>query len=90
MELNIITFALKNEIITVYYDVSAEEGSLTLEWRDSKNLLYDHTFFENEQVEFSYTAKRRIHLLKLEADQIRGGVSVEMIRKNPDNNTIIR
>ncbi|MFD1413604.1 hypothetical protein [Oceanobacillus jeddahense] len=80
----------KNEIITVSYDVSVEEGSLRLEWRDRKDLLHDHTFFESESVEFSFTAKRRIHYIKLEANQTRGGVSIEMIRKNPDNHTIIR
>ncbi len=71
----------KHENVTVRYDVSVEEGSLTLEWRDSQDLIYNQTFFENERGEFIFTANMRLHSLKLVADQTRGGALIELIRE---------
>ncbi|MFD1707645.1 hypothetical protein ACFSCZ_13015 [Siminovitchia sediminis] len=72
----------KDETVSVRYNVTVEEGSLTLEWRDSKSLLFSKTFHENDDGEFTFTAKKKLHSLKLEADHSRGGCRIELIRKS--------
>lgn len=69
---------IKQEETILAYEVTVEEGSLTLEWRDSKNLLFTKTFTSDETGEFKFTPERRLHSVKLEAEHTRGGCKVEI------------
>lgn len=70
----------KKQAVTLKYSVTVEEGSLTFEWRDWKGLRFSRTFTENENGEQSFITERRLHSLKVEADQTKGGFAVELIR----------
>ncbi|MEK5070192.1 hypothetical protein [Sporosarcina sp. FSL K6-1508] len=63
----------KHELLSISYDVTVEEGSFTLEWRDRKELLFKKKFTENEIGTFTFTTKHRIHSLKVIGEQTKGG-----------------
>lgn len=68
----------KGRKIKVNYEATVESGSLRLEWRDSKRSYFNKLFHENESGNFSFEASKRIHILKLEGKDTRGGCKVSL------------
>lgn len=66
----------KNSTITISYDVHVEEGELTLEWTERKRLIWRETFRSDSRGSFTAQTGHRLHCVKLEGKDTRGGCHV--------------
>ncbi|ALX48534.1 hypothetical protein [Lentibacillus amyloliquefaciens] len=73
-------FLKKSEPFTFQFDVIVEEGSLTLELRSMKDLLYTKTFTADENGTFTFTATRRFHTLSVEGHDTKGSCHMKFLK----------
>lgn len=62
----------KGVTATLNIDVTIEQGTLKVEWRDGRKLLYEKTFHESGQASFTFTSKFPLHYVKVTGSKAKG------------------
>ena len=68
----------KGRKVTISYEVTVEEGSLLVEWRDLKDSYFLKEFHQNESGKFSFETTRSLQSLKLDGKNTKGGCLFEV------------
>ncbi|MGM0789866.1 MAG: hypothetical protein ACQEUD_07210 [Bacillota bacterium] len=79
-EFYIFTFK-KGAELTLSYEVTVEEGELTIEWNDGRNIIWSQTLKESGQGTFTAVAASRIHGINLVGKATKGNCRVEFSEK---------
>ncbi|MCJ0930675.1 hypothetical protein MST22_05860 [Virgibacillus halodenitrificans] len=74
-------FKLKKGVsYTLKFDVTVEEGALDLEWRSFKGVVDKKRFEADGNGELTVTASTRLHSVRLEGSDTKGGCVIEVVQ----------